>query len=578
MDRNTNHFTQTPTVSMNRSTFDTPKDIRTTFNVGQLIPFWVNANIYPGDTVRLNNISMVVRATTPKVPTMDNAFADVFIFGIPKRICWEHFREMMGENRTGIWAPSIEYTEKQIKFNKTSSPSTSHTIKVGDLAHYMGLPLFDPTLSAGETERKIEVSALPFISYIKCWNEYFRCQSIEAPAFEPYDDSTITTISDADRAGANDSWHTLNINSLTDIQYKPAPVNRFADFWSTATPQPQFGDASRIAVGTSAPVVGTGQALGLTDGTDNAGLLAGTNGVTYANKNAYGTDVGNAYTAGNITSNTSIGVVADADNSGLFADLANALGPTVNALRLSIATQRIGERAIFGNRFREIIKNFFHVTTNDGRMQIPEFLFSFRQPLNITEVPQTSSTDATTPQGHLAGYSHTVATQRGFVKSFTEWYILLGVICVRTSRSYSQGIEPQWTRKRKLDYFWPQLVHIGEQPILTKTLFADGTANDETVFGYQEAWADMKYERNLNTGYMDPAAPTSLAFWNYGDLYTNAPVLSPEWMNETPANFDRTLAISNAVSPQLIANIHLDLTVTKAGQAIYNTPGLMDHF
>lgn len=581
MNLNTNHFTMTPTVDMPRSSFKTPKNIRTTFNVGQLIPIWVNQDIYPGDTIRLNNISMVIRAATPIHPTMDNAYADVFVFAVPKRICWEHFREMMGENRTGIWAPSIEYTEKQIKFVKTSSDSTSFTIKKGDLAHYMGLPLFNPTLGGGETSRTIEVSALPFISYIKIWNEYFRCQSIEAPAFEPYDDSTITTISDANIGNSTyDGWHILNINSQTEIQRKPAPVNRFPDWYSTSTPQPQRGNAIKTPLGTTAPVAGTGIALGLTNGTVDAGLSTYSGNELRVFKEDLEKAVGtvNGTTSTGWTNASAIGVTTDTSKSGLYADLANALAPTVNALRLSIATQRILERDVYGARFREIIKNHFHIrNTNDARMQIPEFLFSFRQPLNIEQVPQTSSTDATTPQGNLAGYSHTVSVERGFVKSFVEWSTIMALICVRCDHSYSQGIEKQWCRKRRLDYYWPALSHIGEQPILTKYIYADGSSNDDTVFGYQEAWSEMKYERNLNTGAFDPMYAQTLASWHYGDAYSSAPVLSPEWMNETAGYFDRTIAVTSELEDQIIADIHLDITRTSC-QPIYSTPGLMDHY
>lgn len=583
MALNNTHFDQRPTVTMPRSTFNTPKNIRTTFNSGLLIPFYVQQDIYPGDTFKLKNLSAVVRTSTPIHPTMDNAYVDFFFFSIPKRICWEHFRDMMGENRLGAWNNNaVEYTEPQLKFVKTSSTSTSNTIKVGDIAHYMGLPLFDPTLNAGESSRTISVSRLPFTAYIKTWNEYFRCQSVESPAYEPYNDNDHYTITD-DKRGNNtyNTWHTLNILTDTAIQPTPAPVNRFASWYSTATPQPQFGSSIKTPLGTTAPIISNGFGIKLTDGSQkniylNSQNLTAGNGIGQLAPQSSEKNIGDTITAGYPVLTNKVLGLSD-ENNGLYADLTNATAATINALRLSFATQRILERDVFGNRFREIIKNHFHTSNADARMQIPEFLFSFRQPLNMTEVPQTSSTDATTPQGNLAAYSHTVAINNGFVKSFTEWSIILGVMCVRADSSFSQGIEPQWTRKRRLDYYWPELSHIGEQPILTKTLFADGTSNDDTVFGYQEAWSEMKYERNLNTGYMDPKAPTTLASWNYADEYSNAPVLSPEWMNYNKAYIDRTLAVNSSVTHQLIADIHLDITQTKA-MPIYNLPGYADHY
>lgn len=578
MALNNTHFDSRPTVEMPRSTFNTPKNIRTTFNAGLLIPFYVQQDIYPGDTFKLKNFSAVVRTSTPIHPTMDNAYADFFFFAIPKRICWEHFRDMMGENRLGAWNNNaVEYTEPQMKFQKTSSTSTSNTIQVGDIAHYFGLPLFNPTLGSGESLREISVSRLPFTAYIKTWNEYFRCSSVESPAYEPYNDNDHYTIKDSQRNNPTyDSWHTLNILTDTAIQCKPAPVNRFACFFSTATIQPQFGSAVKTPLGTTAPVIGNGKTIGVTDGTTEGGTMVGGNGWD-SYTGILNANVGTTYSGTRMGSNKAIGLVTDPDKSGLVADLTQATAATINALRLSFATQRILERDVFGNRFREIIKNHFHTDNSDARMQIPEFLFSFRQPLNMTEVPQTSSTDAVSPQGNLSAYSHTVALNHGFTKSFTEWSIILGVMCVRADSSFSQGIEKQWQRKRRLDYYWPELCHIGEQPIPTKCLFADGTSNDDTVFGYQEAWAEMKYERNINSGYMDPAAPMSLSSWNYGDHYTSAPVLSPEWMNYNAGYIDRTLAVSSAVTHQIIADIHLDISQTKC-MPIYNLPGLADHY
>lgn len=583
MSLNNSHFDQRPTVTMPRSTFNTPKNIRTTFNSGLLIPFYVQQDIYPGDTFKLKNISAVVRTTTPIHPTMDNAYIDFFFFSIPKRICWEHFRDMMGENRLGAWNNNaVEYTEPQLKFVKGTSDSLSNTIRVGDIANYMGLPLFNPTLGSGETSREISVSRLPFTAYIKTWNEYFRCSSVESPAYEPFNDNDHYTITDDKRGNATyNSWHTLNILTDTTIQPTPAPVNRFSSYYSTATPQPQFGAALKTPLGTSAPVIGTGKALGMTDGTKEFGVYLSSGATTglAGDEQALGTNVGTTNTSPYYTnaSNGTAGLTTDPDNSGAIVDLTQATAATINALRLSFATQRILERDVFGNRFREIIKNHFHTSNQDARMQIPEFLFSFRQPLNMQEVPQTSSTDTVTPQGNLSAYSHTVAIDNGFVKSFTEWSIILGVMCVRADSSFSQGIEKQWTRKRRLDYYWPELSHIGEQPIYTKELFADGTSNDDSVFGYQEAWAEMKYERNLNTGYMDPKAPLTLASWNYADEYSNAPVLSPEWMNYNKAYIDRTLTSSSAITHQLLADIHLDITQTKA-MPIYNLPGYADHY
>ena len=171
----------------------------------------------------------------------------------------------------------------------------------------------------------------------------------------------------------------------------------------------------------------------------------------------------------NTGSDRTLGVSTDPTNSGLIADLTNATAATINALRLSFATQRILEKdARGGTRYTEVIRNHFGVTSPDARQQRPEYLGGERVPININQVLQTSSTDNVSPQGNTGAWSMTGNTQKSFTKSFTEHSIIIGLICVRQDHTYQQGLERGWTRKHRLDYYWPSLAHLGEQPIYNK--------------------------------------------------------------------------------------------------------------
>lgn len=576
MNRNSeNHFATTPQVSMQRSTIKTPKNIKTTFNTGLLIPFYVNANVYPGETYRFN-LSAVIRQSTPIHPTMDDAYADFYFFYDRKRNCWNHWNEFMGENTTGAWASSIEYTEPQIKFSYKNTNS-KQGIEKGDIAHYMGLPIFAGSIDA---TKEISVSRLPFTSYIRIWNNFFRNQNLEAPAYEPMGDSDTMTIVKTNPGLRG--WHNININTQQDIQCTPAPVNKFADYLTTCNMSAQKATSPvTLPIGSSAPILGNGNSIMITDGTATSALGNRTgNDIWLAPSNQLtnvpaGTSASVPYNSG-VSDQKTIGLATTGD-TGMYADLSNAVAATINAQRLAFATQRIYERDTFGTRIWEVIKNHFQTTVDEKVIGIPEYLGGFRQSLNITEIPQTSSTDSTTPQGNLAGFGHTVMSKPLFTKSFTEWGIILGLVCIRTRHSYSGAIEKQWSRKRRLDYYWPELAHIGEQPVLNKEIFATGTSTDEEVFGYQEAWADLKYERDINTGAFDPYYAQTLASWHYGDKYNSLPVLSGDWSNETLEYVDRTLAVTSAVEDQWLMSCHLDILKTTP-QPLYSLPGLIDHF
>lgn len=579
MSRNSeNHFGIAPTVNIDRSLFHMLKPIRTTFNAGLLVPIYINQDITPGDTFSMKG-TFVIRQSTPITPTMDLAYADIYAFFQRNFNLWEHWKEFWGENTTGAWTQTVERAIPQIKFDAT------HNIKVGDLADHWGLPLTSFT-----GQQATSVSRLPYTMNIQVWNNFFRAQNLEAPAYEPLGDADVYTITDAQRGNSTyDDWLNLNINTQTTLQATPAPVNKNADYFTTAMPEPQKGPAVTLPIGQLAPIViyGDGNALGLTNGTTNFGLVStglagggasdGNIGGLEAN---YGAPVGQTSNATFDSQNQkATGLTTDASKTGItgYADLANAVAATINAQRLAFATQHIFERDVYGTRYFESIKNFFHVTSPYAVQQIPEYIGGFRIGIEQTQVAQTSES-GTTPQGNVAAYSLTVEQKHIFTKSFTEHGILMLYICVRNKNSYDQGIEPQWTRKRRLDYFHPQLGHLGFKGIKNKEIFLSGTSTDEEIFGYQERWAEMKFEKPINSGLFHTKAQASLKYWHYGDEYNSLPVLSGQWsISAAKQNIDRTLAVTSAVSDQYIMDSLLDITAVRP-LPVYGTPSLLDHY
>lgn len=554
MDRNAeSHFGHIETTDIKRSMFQMPFRNLSTCNAGKIIPFLAYADILPGDTVKCTT-SAVIRMQTPLNPTMDDLFADIYYFAIPKRILWKHWAEFMGENKDSAWVSSTVYQEPMF----TAPASTGVTM--GTVADYMGIP-------KGVTN--IKYSELPFRGYVLTYNTWFRRQNLIAPATE-YDDDT-------DRNGSN---------TTTELGGVPFSASKIADYFTTCAveaekPLPGMSTPT-IPLGTSAPVVGTGKALGFTDGTNTFGSVYNTGSVTHLDirNDAYNANNGATYSGSGVGANKVVGITTDATKSGMIADLTNATAATINALRLYFQIQKMFEaRSRGGTRLFEILKQEFGTSPSMAVLQLPEYLGGKRQPLNLTQVTQTSSTvNNGQALGDTGGMSHTAFTNEDFTKSFQEHSILLGLLVIRQYHTYQQGLHRMWTRRNKLDYYTPVLAHLGEQPVYKKEIYATGvSANDDAVWGYQERWGEYKYGQQIITGEMNSTYATSLDVWHYGDYYASAPTLAQNWIEETPAYVDRTIAVTSSTAHQFKFDIVSNMVFTRP-MPVYNTPGLIDHF
>lgn len=531
------HFSMLPRNQFERSKFQIEHTHKTTFNAGKLIPFFCEMDVLPGDTYKMTT-SAIIRMSTPKYPVMDNCYADFYYFFIPNRLVWEHWKEFNGENRNGAWTNSTEYEIPTL----TTPIGGALT---GTLMDYFGIPI---------GVENIEFNALPIRAYVLTWNEWFRDQNVTAPLTENTGDANATADNENPVLGGT-----------------PLSVYKYHDYFTSCLPQPQKGEAITSPLGTTAPVVGNGQAIGV-KGTNTGVLVA----------RDIGTDAGivKGVLFGTNNENMPNGTLYKFTNStGLEVDLTQATASTINALRLAFATQRILEKdARGGTRYTEIVRNHFGVISPDARQQRPEYLGGKRVPINMQQVVQTSSTiEGVSAQGNTAAMSLTGDTDNSFTKSFTEHGIILGLVCIRQDHTYQQGLERGWSRKRRLDYYWPSLAHLGEQPVLMKELYARGTNADNEVFGYQERWAEYRYKPNRISGEFRSTYDRPLDSWHYGDLYEDAPVLSTEFLQETAQYIDRTLTVTSTLQNQFIADFYMAITAVRP-MPIYSVPGLLDHF
>ncbi len=560
MNRNTeSHFSLNPHVDISRSRFDRSASVKTSFNVGDIVPFYVE-EVLPGDTFQVKS-SKVVRMQTLLTPMMDNVYLDTYYFFVPNRLVWEHWKEFCGENTESAWIPETVYNVPQL----VSPASTGWT--VGSIADYFGIPTGVPGLS---------VNALPFRAYALIMNEWFRDQNLQDPLVVPLDDSTVT--------GVNTGTF------VTDVAKggKPYIASKYHDYFTSCLPSPQKGPDVIIPVaqGGDLPVVGNGKALSFTDnGNDNLGayFINGLGLRTTAFGSVPGTTGGTAYSgSGSVGVPTKEQLGNNLENSGLIALASgNAQAATINQLRLAFQIQKFYEQqARGGSRYTEVVRSFFGVTSPDARLQRPEYLGGNRIPINVNQVIQQSGTESTgTPQGTVVGMSQTTDTHDDFMKSFTEHGFIIGVMCARYDHTYQQGLNRMWSRKDKFDYYWPVFANIGEQAVKNKEIFATGTksgSKDDEVFGYQEAWADYRYKPSQVTGEMRSQYEKSLDVWHLADDYAQLPTLSDSWIREDKSNVDRVLAVTSSVSNQLFADIYVTNYATRP-MPMYSVPGLIDH-
>lgn len=580
MNRNTSsHFEQIPHANIKRSQFKRPYSHLTTVNEGDLIPIMWD-EVLPGDTVKIP-LNAVIRMATPLYPVMDNCYADFYAFFVPNRLTWEHWEEFLGENKSSYWAETTEYTPPTVVV-VASSDTNYLGWPTGTLADYMGVPVNNTLSTTTDRIEGTEVNQMPFAAYAQIWNEWFRDQNIQQPI--------KTNLQQRSQIGLNSKdsteYYWKETNEYPNGKYAltsaangitPMKVCRSKDYFSSALPEPQKGEASLLPMTGDAKIY-TGTPYDIT-GTDPMTWQV-LNGVSMPNYPRLGLDSTpestspTSYTTDVVGGTQYTGKTPEISPNNLYADMTTVTAATINDLRQAIAIQHLLEnQARGGSRYREIILSSFGVSTPDSRMQIPEYLGGYRLPIQMNQVIQNSSTDATTPQGNAAAYSLTSMNQNICTKSFTEHGIIMVLMAIRVDHSYQQGLARKWTRKTRYDYYWPELANIGEQAILNKEIYAQANEEDDEVFGYQEAWAEYRYGEKRISGEMRSTYDQPLDAWHYADYYEELPILNSTWIQEPHENIDRTIAVQSEISHQFICDFYMP-TIWTRPMPVYSVPGL----
>ena len=552
-------FAVNPThLDISRSRFDRTSTVKTSFNVGDLVPFYVD-EVLPGDTFDVST-AKVVRMQPMVAPPMDDLFLDTYYFFVPNRLVWEHWTNLMGENDTTSWYPTVDYSVPQL-----ISPQNGGW-NIGTIADYFGIPTGVPGL---------HVNALPFRAYAKVVNDWFRDENIVDPA--------VLTTGDTTTQGSNG-------DGLANYEKggKPFVAAKLHDYFSSCLPSPQKGNpvtvpVANVSVPIDIPVTTSTQVL--SDLGTNTPAMVLQNGPMVLSNNGYLSVAGSTVSLKQDVDVDPIRTISGTDEPLMPVNLraiGNAVGSgfatSINELRMAFQMQKLLERdARGGTRYIEMIKSHFGVTSPDARLQRSEYLGGNRIRINVNQiVQQSSTTTGSTPQGNPVGLSVTHDNADSFTRSFTEHGFVIGLMVARYPHTYQQGLERFWSRKSRFDYYFPVFANIGEMAVLNKELYATGSDSDNKAFGYQEAWADYRYKPSRVTGEMRSSATKSLDVWHFADYYNKLPTLSPDWIKEDKNNVDRVLAVSSKVSNQLWADIVIN-NRTSRPMPLYSVPGLIDH-
>lgn len=448
---------------------------------------------------------VVVRFAPLVAPIMHSINAYIHYFFVPYRLLWSDWEDFITGGRLGDNASVLPRWS-----------SGAGGMAIGTLWDYFGFPTGVELLSTDAPIR------FPMNAYNFIWNEYYRDQNLEAE---------------------------IDIGSNGAIKRRKWAK----DYFTSALPWQQRGTAPAL------PISGTTSAVWAAGAFTNA-----------APENNFGFKSADATTP--VARTNAANALTNAMNffNANTVNLGAATTFNVSDLRLAFQIQKWLERnARAGARYTEFLKAHYGVAPRDERLQRPEYIGGSKSPVIVSEVLQTGSTDGTSPQGNMAG--HGITVDRNFVASYhaKEFGLIMGIMSVMPEADYSQGVNRQWLRRSRYDFYSPEFADLSEQAIETEEIYATGVlAENRAIWGYQGRYDEMRTKQNMIAGLMR----TTYDHWHLGRQFAASPLLNTAFVECVP----RKDVFAAPAEPGLIVNVGNKIMAVRPIPA-QAEPGLIDH-
>ena len=462
-----------------KSVFDLSHERKFSMNMGDLVPVLCQ-EVIPGDKFRIN-MEQLVRFMPLVAPMMHRVNVYTHFFFVPNRLVWNDWEKFITGGDKGTDIPVFPTF---INTLSVASIKSSGLFKYGSLADYMGFPVKQINDSSLATEvPNMNFSQLPFRAYQLIYNEYYRDQNLESPVNVLKSSGTL-------------NWSSEPQAYLMNLRKRAWEK----DYFTSALPYAQKGAELSIPLpGDSIPISGAYSGVNATVGSTATGA------------NEYG--IGGGVVPGEL----------------LEVDMSGVKDTTINELRQAFQIQKWLERnARGGTRYIEQILSHFGVKSSDARLQRPEYLGGGKTPVTVSEVLQMSSSDATSPQGNMAGHGVSVGNSNQFSRYFEEHGMIIGIMSVLPRTAYMQGLPRYMSKTDRYDFFWPEFAHLGEQTVKSQELYwsPSSAVYNQSDFGYQPRYTEYRYIPDTVHGEFG----NTLKFWHMAREFANAPLLNSDFV------------------------------------------------
>lgn len=457
----------------------------TSYNMAEIVPTAARHCI-AGTTVR-GGVQAGMQLASMARQALSSIRTDTFAIAGYDRILWDDAEDFYTGGETGDVRPTPPYIV---------APAETGWLS-GSLADHLGFATGIPGLKC---------NALPFRLYAMWINEHVIDPNIQEKL-------PVSTASGLDETTNTELWH----------------MNWPKDIFTTAVVEEQLGDEVVIPLASSAPVVGNGISVGLTDDTDNYGLATNNNGVLIPAQSNYGEDVGSASGTGYITGKT-IGITTDPEKSGIIADLSNATGILPSDFNMAMARQAWKtKRNLYGHRFRDWLA-YLGIRYSDRRLQLPETLAHGRAMIDVNGVLQTAPGDSS-----YVGQRGGTATGYGscsYKTYFEEPATVIHLVCVRPAPLYVNIQPMEWMFDVREDIYTPEFAHVGMAEIKKGVLFPTGVEEEDNQrWGYYNRYDEYRSALNDVSG----AMKTTNLVYHQGRVFSSAPELNSDFLECNPS-------------------------------------------